>query len=1306
MTNKMPKLFLLLMTAFFAFVLEAQYHNEWIDYNQTHYKFQSVETGLHRISYEALLDSGLSLEPENLQLFNKGEQIPIYVSSETTFVEGDFVEFYGKTNDGTLDTELFADPEMQLQDKTSLFTNFSTYFLVENEEGAHLRYTATTTDLTDVPAKEDYFMHESELVTNYAYHFGEPYFLSGSFSFFPTFDQGEGWVSGIIQETINPATGNNIGQKFNVISNGVYTEAMEEALLDITLVGRSNSTAVIFDQEIEIRLLEETLVTDIFSDFDIERYEVEVPLESIGTETNFDGNAVTKIECLGINGVGPGGFIYETKYSVAEMVLTYPRAFDFEGKKIFEFDVELDTNKYLEIENFDGGNNPVLYDLTDNLRIEPIFEDGVYKFHLEGDGGNMHSYFLSNTAVDCVFEVEAMETLNFTNYEDLSNSGNYLIISHPSLREGDDWVQAYGDYRASEAGGGHDVVIADIEELYDQFAWGIEKHPLSIRNFVQLTVNEWGTDPANLLLIGKGIHYDKTLKNEENFEKCLIPTYGTMPTDLLFVTDGVQSYQPLMAVGRIPSIVPEDIEHYLSKVQEYEALMDVADCAGVEDIAWMKRGLSLAKGWGSMETSLFLDNLGTETAVLADANCATMSIVDTITDLTGGIPSGQTNFYADNDEEISGYINNGIGMINFFGRTSVFANYWQMDVQHPSHYENEGKYPFIYSNSNHSAKIHSPSSGVDYTSEQDVMAQDWVLYENGGAIAFLGGYTIQASAWRHLFATQFYENLFLECSGSIGAVLQQTISDVYNPNDVATHLIVGDAIFVGDPAIELLNLESPELTVDVSESNLVEVTATNDSVFLSVPIANLGAVVEENISVLWYLNFPDDSAITLTSTLPNGMGYQESAVISFPWDFYGDWDNVSISLELDPGNDFEEFCEENNTYSFEFDGESVLPVECLTISDLFVEAHPCDEFGTFLVDFELNFEGDLGGYFNLYVNEELYSTFDYFSLDQNGFQTIGSFEGDGETEYVFTATDLNDDACSDTFTLDPVFCEPEPECGINNVSAEAYPCEDGGFLVALTFDFENNVSSNFSVLGNGTDYGDFPFVSIESDGFVTLGPLVGDGETVYEFVVIDNDNLDCQSFTTLESIFCESEPECSISNVFAEAYPCEEGSFLVDLSFDFANNVSSNFSVIGNGEDYGDFPFASIESDGFITLGPLVGDSTTYYEFVVIDNDNLDCGLGVELGFVDCSTTDEWVMGLNNINETNWEVLTNHNVIKVEGIVGEETLEQLKLYNINGQLIKKTKQSNQLGISGLPTGIYYLCVTTNQGEYVLKQFLY
>ncbi len=77
---------------------------------------------------------------------------------------------------------------------------------------------------------------------------------------------------------------------------------------------------------------------------------------------------------------------------------------------------------------------------------------------------------------------------SFVNYGATANQGNYLIISNTALYNdgtGVNNVDQYRAYRSSLSGGGYNAKVYDIDQLTDQFAFGIKKHPLAIKDFIQ-----------------------------------------------------------------------------------------------------------------------------------------------------------------------------------------------------------------------------------------------------------------------------------------------------------------------------------------------------------------------------------------------------------------------------------------------------------------------------------------------------------------------------------------------------------------------------------------------------------------------------------------------------------------------------------------------------------------------------------------------------------------------------------------------------------------------------------------------------
>ena len=143
----------------------AQYGNEWIDYNQTYYKFKIGEEGIYKVTYETLDSLGLpvtTLNPKNIQLYAKGAEVAIYVSGEldNSFDPGDFIEFYATRNDGWLDKDLYRRPEEHTNPYRSLFSDSSVYFLTISKTLAQKRVVDYYNGNYSNKKADNYFNHE------------------------------------------------------------------------------------------------------------------------------------------------------------------------------------------------------------------------------------------------------------------------------------------------------------------------------------------------------------------------------------------------------------------------------------------------------------------------------------------------------------------------------------------------------------------------------------------------------------------------------------------------------------------------------------------------------------------------------------------------------------------------------------------------------------------------------------------------------------------------------------------------------------------------------------------------------------------------------------------------------------------------------------------------------------------------------------------------------------------------------------------------------------------------------------------
>src|ERR1051325_1598082 len=120
------------------------YWNEWINYNRTYYKISIAANGIYRLDYSKLNSVNFpfgQVDPRYIKLFYRGQEQYIYIKGEAdgSFDVVDYIEFYGKKNDGSLDSVLYKgilyDQLVQQPNPYySLFSDTSAYFLTWDTE--------------------------------------------------------------------------------------------------------------------------------------------------------------------------------------------------------------------------------------------------------------------------------------------------------------------------------------------------------------------------------------------------------------------------------------------------------------------------------------------------------------------------------------------------------------------------------------------------------------------------------------------------------------------------------------------------------------------------------------------------------------------------------------------------------------------------------------------------------------------------------------------------------------------------------------------------------------------------------------------------------------------------------------------------------------------------------------------------------------------------------------------------------------------------------------------------------------------
>jgi|GEM_PF-2538497 len=921
----------------------AAYENEWIEsvgYDKTYYKFKTDHDGLHRISYSTLNSSGINLNGSNFKLFSRGEEIPIYVTTSGFFGSSDYIEFYGETNDCYFDIQLYEDEDHVPNPYFSNFETEGTYFLVSDPSGGGIRYLNTSNDISSVPSAEQYFMYTAAVDNANIFHFGRPKTGVGSaLSLTAQFGEGEGWSSTNV--AYNTLGGNVVNSKnYKVDTRGAYAAAGIDATLDTRLVGKNQNSGVYFDKLLQIEVNDNiyldtqapgTPTSMLMSGYQTKDYQLTIDINDL------DALDDTRVYYYAWDGVSNSGFPIITQYAVGYVSLTYPRNFNLYNEKSFMMELDVPSTKYFEISGFNGGAAPIIYDLTSMQRIIPVFSGGLYKFKLSPTSETTRRIFISNTTSSGVVEnVTSLEAKNYTDYSNVANQGNYILIYNSQLESGcgTNQIQRYVNYRSSVQGGSYNVVPVEIQELYDQYAHGIDRHVMAIKNFTHQASDEWTIEPDFLFLVGKGVQYNIHRYIPDAKADCLVPSYGHRASDLMLVSTSTQNFAPVMSVGRIPVFNCSELDVYIDKVEEYEVLYN-APC-DLETREWMDNALHLAKGWGD-ETEGFVETLDVFKDIIENPPM-NMDVVATFeNDVDVKIPTSVdcgnalVNYLDVNSayyhlEPIQPLIEDGVNLVTYVGHS--YGHWWQYDFGYPSDHDNEGKYPFILSNSCFVGKINDyVTCNGDYLPS---MAEQWTLYDNGGSIAFLAAVALSTPSFLEIYSSALMENLSSDefFGQPIGLSVEQTVLDMIfkiqtgqltGQDAEAAEITCYEFTYTGDPAIKLYNFINPEFylesgDVSVSDSNINSSSDSSYDVYFT--YNNMGNVAQDNVIVNVTQTHPSSGQTVFTQNFTiddpvDGVTYTLLVPVS-----QGSNDGLNtVTVTVNPGNIAEEDCYDNNEAS-------------------------------------------------------------------------------------------------------------------------------------------------------------------------------------------------------------------------------------------------------------------------------------------------------------------------------------------------------------------------------------------------------
>ncbi len=887
-------IFLLLSVA-----LHAQLNNSWIDYSKTYYKFRLAKDTLCRIPQSVLASAGLgSVNADHFQLWRNGEQVRIYTSaSAAPLGAGDSIEFWGQMNDGKPDNQLYRESDFQLADRWSLETDTVAYFLTVNTDGAaNLRYTNAVNNPPGAMVPDAYFMRKIDYNYRTQINRGLAYVV-GEYVYSSSYDDGEGWTSAdavpccdLTQEFLNMnvyAAGppNSLSVRVAAFGNAPNSRNLRVKLFQNEIPGFNVGMPYFSHQKLEINNL---------------------PLAYLQSTDHLP---------VYVNGTSA---VSTDRIVAANIGITYPATFNFNNEKNFYFELKASaTGNYLYIDNFNYGSTaPLLYDLNTGTRYigDIVSTPGKVKVVLPASSDPVRKFMLINQ--ENPNTINGFTQRTFVDYSNTANQGDYIIISNPVLYNdgsGHNYVDQYRQYRTTSAGGSFNAKIINIDELTDQFAFGIKKHPASIRDFIRYADQQFTVKPKYVFLIGRGVNYQdyRFYENNPIADKLdLIPTFGWPASDIL-LSSTPGTVVPIVPIGRLGVVNGAEVNNYLQKIIEHD-LAQQTPGSTIDSKAWMKNIIHVVGGKDSSENGQFTHYMNDLKKIAEDTLYG--GHVETFTKTaTGAVQQA-------NSQRIEQLFDQGLSFIGYFGHSS--ANTFEFNLSNPEIYTNQGKYPFF--------NVSGCSAGNFFIYDAQrlsgslSLSEKYVLAQERGSIGFLADTHFGIPPFLHLYNVDFYNQFANTLYGnSVGNQLKRVLElrGGNNPNvDYYTRVHLEEIALHGDPAVKINAFEKPDYVIEDQlvkiSPNIISVADVNFNV--SVKMMNIGKATSDSIWVSVKRKLPGGTINVLKDTLIPGIRYLDSLKLVVPINPTSDKGLNQLIITLDYTNRVDELYETNNTITKDF----------------------------------------------------------------------------------------------------------------------------------------------------------------------------------------------------------------------------------------------------------------------------------------------------------------------------------------------------------------------------------------------------
>jgi hypothetical protein len=422
-----------------------------------------------------------------------------------------------------------------------------------------------------------------------------------------------------------------------------------------------------------------------------------------------------------------------------------------------------------------------------------VDKDGVfYTILFEDNVDQPTRYFVTSTT--SLMQPSSIVKDQPSTLHDPANRFDYIMITHKDFRES---AERLADFRRKQ---GLDVIVADIEDVYDEFSYGVFD-PKAIKRFLRYAYFNWDKIPTYVLLIGdahwdyKYVYHDSYVKYK-NYPRIYVPTYhaystpfGQTAMDHRFVTVSGDDILPDMFIGRIPAESASEANAAVDKIMKYEEKPYRGQ--------WQSRILLAADDEKSKSGDEVFEDSRVELA-------------------NGYIPVGYdvVDVYLRRVGEpyiarkmINTEINRGVVMLEYAGHGGAhsWAHEYIFGWEDVEKLQNYNRYPFVITTTCENGYFDNPTGG-----NKSIM-ELFLLKPNGGAVACLSATRLTYGQGNATFDKILYPEIFSEKPPILGKIISAAKIEFINLG-IATWVPSAEQYTLfGDPATRLA---LPDLAIE------------------------------------------------------------------------------------------------------------------------------------------------------------------------------------------------------------------------------------------------------------------------------------------------------------------------------------------------------------------------------------------------------------------------------------------------------------------------------------------------------------